>query len=1574
MQSVSVSLQAELDKGQFDPRDLVDLYEFYDHDYVPGINGFDPADAIEKFAAEEITWNTLAYRRELKDRSDIVRNMGEKTNNVTLNFSNINRYMATFAQTRNIEGMFLVIRCVAPSVTDDSLVLFVGRCDKPSDIDKGSFTLQAHQDFGNINQTVPPDKFQADDPEGRLPSDPLFEGIPFNAVAGSNSFPVVEPSTSFFGRLFGRRKTVQKTEQWSSNDNTPLGQVQAECFGRVQMQLIPIAWADKGTHIGALLFACKGPIAGIDNIKTRTEGWGDPVCNFNGVPPGVHLGDAGGTGTNTGNTCQPDLGAGLLFSHSAYVDGAMLAPDPEAAIAIKDEPPTITAIIRGRIMSLPNSSGVYSLSGWSDNPVHIARFILTSAKWVNINPAFMEDAVLWRTAQHCDYPLIDNTNTQVIPIVGPDIAQAGTEFKRFLPTGNINTQRLKFDSFGDPLDPVIDDGPYVPLDPSDPLPDPSNPTDPTFIAQKPLRKRYTANFPLTEEVRAVDLLYKIVFPTAKLYMVVNGHGRYEIRSEQPSDSTRLRTATVIGDTSIPLLDVTPWKSGPDLLQGRVLLGFGLTDSEVRTPSAAVYSTSGNSVTLSVSKTGTVTITASGATLTGGSTTVQASGTITIGGTPASGNTITAMIGGIAVTYLLDSADTTGTSAGMLANYINANQRLNKFIRAVWSAASPTIITIVCLHGALTVPALLKAHTIGIGDPSSAPTVAAASGSLAAGTYKVAYSDVTASGDTALTPLASITLTANQQINVSSLPALTGTARDFYISEKANSTNLKFITTRTNNSNFSINSLPLPGAAIPPSSNTTAEELIRVAFSFATNSQDVYSSWQGSSVVLLNDVYLPTTLNGHKYKVTTAGTTGTSEPSWPTTAGAIVASGTTVFTEFGSTVLAQAGLTRSNVKKDTFKWPLGSRQSSVNQIKGNFRDAKNDFALTPFKFNDRTHQAEVKKVYPLDVDLSAVDSVDQVARIGGWLLSKNREGDHFHALATGPQGLVLEEGDVICASDDSGGLINVVTRIEDLRIKPNHDVEINQARRYSTLMFSDDVGPHRIPLASTLRYVQTKDSIIEFIDAPAIRDSEQSRAGFKVAVSHDLTTDGDWRGWALWVDFGDGYTFLADGDVPATIGNATTTLASVGDVTVLDTVGSLTVMFDYADADLVFTNQTQAELLANPLKNLLLYKDEYLQAGTIVDHGNRSFTFTNLLRGRFETDGAELTHSAGERVVYMNGAEVFVPMNASRIGLPFNYRVVTTNQNVAAATPVSFTWIGNSLRPPKPTSFTGHFDSVSGDLLLEWVGTPYPANPSQESYDLEIRNSGDTATLRSQVVSPSQVRDQGEPVSWVITSDASSKITLLSDGGIDILPLTTGFTSEVDSVSMVSIVDGLLVEFQIPPEGKIGPRYFSLYPEDEISASFDYALTWVCTYYIADDTFYMQPEIFDTSSTIKFPIIGGDRFSILIRSDGIAEYYINYLGQSSNPVYVSNRKTKPNTLYKLQVIAPPLADSHPAGSGILNARWVRRGPEWRYFADAQRADFALTAPALPATIKARVRQRSPYLESVVTGWVNGVFTR
>lgn len=1597
MQTVSSSLQVELDKGQFEPRILVDLYEFYDHDAVPGATGFDPADALELFAAEEITWNGLAYRREIRGdgqgRSDIVKAKGEKLNTVTINFSNISRYMATWAQTQNVEGMIVVIRCVSPSVTDDSIVLFTGKAGKPSDIDKEAFTLSCEQYFGDINVIVPPRRFENSDPEGRLPSDPLYEGIDLVAIAGSVTFPQIVPTDSRIGRLFGRRRVTYRTEQWSSTDATPMNTVVPEHFGRVQVKLIDLANADKGSHVGYLKVVGNGRLDAVTQLRSRTRGMSDPICNFANPPaPGVvHLGDPGGTGTNNGNTCQADLAGGRFFSGLSYIEGASAGVDANGNIValgldVADSVPDITALVRGKRVPLPNASGVYGAAAWTDNPVHITRFALTDPKWLNINPAFMEDAVNYRTSLHCDEPIVDNSGSQVIVIPGPDIVLAGDVLTRFLPTGFIRPRLILFDDFGDfSIIPQLEDGPYIGIDIGDPAPDPSDPSDPTYSAQKPLIKRYTANFPLTEEMKGTDFLHKILLPTFKGYTRTNKHGKIEILSEQPSDATRLRTSITVGATSIPVLNIEPWKTGLELMKGMVRLGaLDSTDSEARKPSAAVYSTSGNSVALTAGQTGSVTATASGATLSGGSTSTPATGTITISGTPAAGNTVTATIDGIAVQYVIESGETTGTVAAMLRHHINANQRLNKYIRASWDSGTPTIVTLTCLHGALTVPALLKAHTTSIADPSAAPvTGVAVGGSMPAGTYLLAYADVNANGSTFLSPRASITLDGTQQIGVASLPALTGTSRDFYLSEKANSENLRYLTSNSGAS-FLINSVPANGAALPPSHNTTAEELLRVAMSLATNSQDVFPVWSGSTVVILNDVYLPTVLNGHKYQVTTAGTTASSEPSWPIGAGATVASGSVVFTEIGSTVLAQAGLTRANIRKATYKWPLGSKQSSVNQIKGTYRSAKDDFALTPFIINDPVHQALVKKKYPLEVDLPAVDNFNQMSRLANFHLSLNREGDWFNSLGTGPQGLVLEEGDLICSSDDSGGLVNVTTRIEELRIKPNHDVDIVLARKYSTLMFSDDVGSHRISLPSTLRFTATKPSLAEFIDRPAIRDSDAIVPGFFISVTHDLDVQGDWRGWALYADFGDGYTFLTEGDVPATMGTATTILGTASDIEVLDTVNDVTFTLDYSDPTPGFSSVTEADLVANPYRNLFLVGNEYVQAATVVDNGSRSYTISDLFHGRFNTDSDEMVHGAGERVIYINGAEKFVPMDVSRLNIPFNYKVVTTNQDVAEATPVSFTWLANNLKAKRPLSITGTFDlTADGACLIDWVDDTELPPTATAAYDLELRDgpSSSDATIRGPIeIKPIDLsRISGTPPLLALQPTGSflplANYDYVEPGGFDAEYTGTqwddGLISLVESESTFSIRGGFMLEVQVsdqePLDGNLFPSLVGIVPAVG-SPTLTNSAAWTKHASINPDVIVpLGAPIGKVRHMTR-----NDRFTIQVSPDGTISYFQNYHGASSDPWYISPSTLDPAVIYKLQFRNDPYSTG--GSSHVLrvrNTRWLRNMPEFIYTGAMQRAD---NSGSLPSAVYARIRKRSEHPLGPPSNWLYGSFVR
>ncbi len=1524
MQVVNSALQAELDKGKDDPRVLVDLYELYSNDAVPGPTGFDPADADETFAAEDITWNGIAYRRELRSRSDISRSMGEKTNSVTLNFSNISRYMATLAQTVALEGKILVTRTVAPSVIDDSVVLFSGRSDKPGDIDKKEFSLTARQDFGNINITVPTSQYVSEDPNGLTPDNPLYEGIRFIAQSGTFTTGGTPGRSGLLGALLGgvvgwlinrKKKVAPTTTQWSSRDFTPYGQVIAEVFGACQIQAVPLMFKDTGYWLEGIWAWCKGPIVSVTNITMKN------FTAYGLYDVQTHTGEIGGTGATipnhgspygltpqTGGNSTEDFrfpGSGL-FSRLAFSGISILQSGiNDEPIAI-DEPPMIVGLVRGRKVDLPDASGVYNRTDWSDNPVHISRFILTNDRFANINSAFMDDAVNYRTALHCDEPILDSTNTQSIMIPSVEIDQAGASFKRFQSSAVFTPETVKYIS-GDltvPAAPDPDDpdpgGPYTPFDPHD------IPTsfDPVLV----LLKRYTANFPIMEEVKAVDLVNKTVFPTAKLFMRVGKNGKVGILSETAADSTKVRTSTAVGATAIPVLDATPWKTGPDLLTGRLLTGWSLVTSEVRDLLSADFSTSGNSLTLTAGATGTTTATASGATLSGGSTSVQASGTVTIEGTPAAGDVITATIDRIAVSYTLTSGDDTETAAAWLTAYINAKTTLKPYISASWLPGSPNVVTIKCKHGVLNLtsatgfPTLLKAHSAG-------------------------------------------------------------------------------------------------------------EEVMRIAMSFATNSQDIYSTWKPAELVLLNDIRLPDPLNGHKYQATsvTTGITGTTQPTFPTTAGGTVVDGGVTWTEIGSTVLAQAGLKRANIVKDSFKWPLGSAQSSVNQIKGDFRDKANDFALTPFKVNDRTHQLQVKKIYSKEIDLTAVDNFHQVFRLANGELAKNREGDHFHSLTVGPQGLVLEEGDLIACSDDSGGLVNVVTRIEDLRIKPNHEVVIAQSRLYSTNMFSDNVTATPITIPSTLRYVQTADSVAVFIDNFAIRDADSLTPGFYIAVSRDLALQGDWRGWKLYADYGDGYVAIpgAQGDIAATMGTADTILDTITDATVFDTVSSLdfTLKFGTPDpAPQPFVTVTEADLIANPYKNLFMVGREYVQAATVVNHGNQSYTISDFFRGRFGTDGPELVHGADEDVIYLNGAEKFVAIDPARVGIACNYKVVTTNQNVSDATPISFTWTGGTIKVHAPTDFHCFFDSSNNNALMEWTGVTAKGTSSRESYDLEIRNAADSATLRPQVITPLFNTELSEiPPMEGLSPDSdylvSGEYFFTGNGSSTMFfdPTEHGNkTGWVRSQAVMSPIGGMLVEtevltpsvFEVDEEGGGGasgifPKYFALCPTNFVGGPDPgTGLALGCFYWQsglspdADGSYDIRPEARGSEGNPHYKAIPGDRFSIEVRPDGTVAYYVNRLGPSSNPFFVSPYKIDLDEEYQLNFVEPAAVfggtdnPSSPVLYTVVRTRWVRQGPEFLYTGAAQVIDGVDG----DASIKARVRQHSFFEGGPPSAWLNGVFVR
>lgn len=1232
MQQVNSTLLSRLQQpvsGTETERKPAELVEFYANDYIPDSSGFDPADAVETFAAIEITWNGIAYRRETVSRGDISRSMGQQSNSVSITFSNIDRYLAAWAQTTDIEGMWLVIRYVERDITSDSVVLFAGKAGKPSTINNKSFSISATQDFLSLTAELPLRSFVAEDPNGRDPSDVLYEGIRFVAISGTHSYPEIIPAQNFFAGLIGQRDTRMVTKGWSTQDGTPHGAPIAELLGQAQIQLIPFLWADRGEYMAYNMAAGRGRIEALEQIKSRTSGFSDPLSNFNGAPPFIYLGDPGGTGSNANPSNQfPTAG---YFSGLAYISGGSTGTRAD----VEDEPPVVTAVYRGLRMPVPNSSGVYASDAWTDNPANITRWVFTAT---GTPEGLMDDAECYQTSLFCDQPLLDESNSERVFIPSTDFPEAGNRIRRFNSSGRLNSRIIRARIIGDLAEPGLIEEVYEPLDLGN-IPG-------TFVAQRFHRKRYTFNAPITERVKATDFLYKIVYPTFRGYHVITGKGKVAPRSEKASDNAILRSDTAIGATSIPVDDVTPWKTST---WGRLLIGYGLTTSEVRKVTSADYTSAANAITLTTSASG-ISSSASGATLGSGSTTVQAFGTVTLSGTPANGASVTVTINGIAITYTLDAYDTLASAVIMLAMAVNADTRLNRFISATYAGA---VLTIKAKWGTLNLnAALANVHTGPLANPTVATVPSISAGTLAAGVYKIAYANVSVIGTTLISPIASATLVANQKIDIPAMGRPAGvTARNWYVSESPGSDKLIFYTQNTGQA-FSITSLPSKDNPGIPAYNSTGEEALRIAMPFSSNSQ-------------------------------------------------------------GSTVLAQSGLTRANIMADSYNFPLGSEQSSINQIKGKFRDAANDWALTDFKVNDKDHQAQISKTNPLEVDLTGVDNWHQAFRLANGLLSKYREGDWFNSLKTGTgEALLLEEGDLITASDDSGEHINVCTRIESLSISPTWEVTIRRARRYSTLMFSDDVRQHIIPLPTTLRYVQTIDTNFVPLDIPIWRESDaQLGPGIYVPGAPEAG-EGDWRGWYVYSDYtGEDVALTGKLDTINVLGDALTVLSATTNVTTIDTSSTGRVQITSRgnpDDTYPLVSTTEDKMLrganlaawgAPGRWELVNFQDADLVAGT-----TDTYDISTFLRGRHGTEANTSNHQVGDRFVLLTDADgndmgvKYVPLPLHLLEQTFNLTPVTVNQDVADATPQSFTWSGLSRKDLAPVIEPVTRDT-DGDILI-----------------------------------------------------------------------------------------------------------------------------------------------------------------------------------------------------------------------------------------------------------------------------------
>lgn len=661
---------------------LTVLVEFYENDVLPGANGFSPADAILRVSNKaDVTFLSQSYHRYLESVGTVNRTITEKFNTLSITLTNHevppssgNRPVAAFILANPVEGMFVVVRLISRAITasslTDSFVVFTGKLEKPFEAEGSSIVLQAKQYIGTVDQQIPWREFDPEDEEEHETNDPLFEGFLFSAKNGAVSFKERVRRGGILG-LFGFKKTVPRSLQFSNHQGVEITKVVPLILGRAQVQYLPVAYIDAGSQINVIYCISEGPIRKFGDRQVLTQGYefasvhdGNPeVDQFRFGYPG---------GTNGQEPFLNNLTGGIpgngYYSMSAMMSTAFYGTEVE-----QDDPaPEVVGVILGMIIALPDSAGDFVNEDISDNPAYQTRWALTHSRVFNLDSAFINDPQCIKTACYCDSPVLDLTNGELILLTNAQQSAYGTLFRRYHSTSLFTPEYLKH---------------YFLNIAQDPLPELIEPTEASGIVNfydqtqavpeldiiRLVRRRFSSNIYLNEKMKAIDFLFEVLLPSFRGFLVQNAQGKIDIKCRRPGDNTIIRSASLVGATEIAVNTVLPWVSS---LSGQVIIGTDLLTSEVRTVTDTRYSAVANNITLAV----TGNLTASGATLTGGNDDNPATGSITVTGL----GTLTVTIDGHAVSYTTQASDTTATAAGMLAQFLKADPTFQSYLKFTWN--------------------------------------------------------------------------------------------------------------------------------------------------------------------------------------------------------------------------------------------------------------------------------------------------------------------------------------------------------------------------------------------------------------------------------------------------------------------------------------------------------------------------------------------------------------------------------------------------------------------------------------------------------------------------------------------------------------------------------------------------------------------------------------------------------------------------------------------------------------------------------------------------------------------------
>ena len=389
-----------------DADDISIVCEIYDRDETPTANGFDPADALKLYAAVSgVTFAGESYTCLVSKFGSVNRIITGESNTASVTFSNISREISQFEFDTGFEGLIMVIRLISRSdaTLANSMILFTGKCEKPTSGNRESLTVKAAWILGGLDVQIPRRKYTKEDQSGRTEDDPEFEGFNFMPQYGTSTYSVRNgKKRGGIAGFFGFRKTAVKTLAWSAYSELDSNMPVAEIFGVVQVMGQHIAYADVGTEIRLRTAFCEGPIEDMVNVRST-----DDRMPLDGVSYAECLGLVGAA-----NTDDPGWGGTSgYFSRTAHIRGKTTNTTVEDV----EPAPDIVGVIYGRLITIPDGSGDWvTVDTFSDDPAAITRFILTNEHYFNLDENWIDDDAAYESWLFNKTLIIDRSLTDFV--------------------------------------------------------------------------------------------------------------------------------------------------------------------------------------------------------------------------------------------------------------------------------------------------------------------------------------------------------------------------------------------------------------------------------------------------------------------------------------------------------------------------------------------------------------------------------------------------------------------------------------------------------------------------------------------------------------------------------------------------------------------------------------------------------------------------------------------------------------------------------------------------------------------------------------------------------------------------------------------------------------------------------------------------------------------------------------------------------------------------------------------------------------------------------------------------------